>query len=123
MEILISSSDQQLRGTLVDNPTARSFAALLPLTVYVRDFRGTERIADLPERLDATGAPRVHRGQPGEITYFAPWGNLALFYGSGQFTGGLIYLGNLDPDALAILTELRGEVTITETSSDRAASG
>lgn len=112
MRIRIASSEVELHGTLTDNPTALSFAALLPITVDVRDFRETERIADLPVRLDASGAPAVHRGRPGEITYFSPWGNLALFYGTGPFTGGLIHLGDLDPDSLAALTELRGSVTI-----------
>ncbi len=116
MEIRISAGDLALHGTLSDNPTARSLAALLPLTVLVRDFEGTQRIADLPVRLDATGAPPVHRGLPGEIAYFAPWGNLALFYGEGTFTGGLIRLGTLAPDDLAILTKLRGSTTITADS-------
>ena len=117
MDIQISAGDLQVRGTLTDNPTSRSFAALLPLTLLVRDFEGTQRVADLPVRLDETGAPKVYRAMPGDITYFAPWGNLALFYGAGTFTGGLIRLGTLDPDDLATLFALRGETTITAISS------
>ncbi len=113
MDIRISASEAELRGTLDDTPTARDFAALLPLTLTLSDFAGTEKIADLPRRLDTTGAPAVHTGKPGDITYYAPWGNLALFYGTGPNASGLILLGRLEPAAASALAGLSGTVTIT----------
>lgn len=112
MDIRITAGDQRLHGTLLDNPTSRDFAALLPLTLTLSDFAGTEKIADLPRRLDTTGAPSSHRGKPGDITYYAPWGNLALFYGTGSNAKGLVHLGTLDPDAVTSLAKLDGPVTI-----------
>lgn len=113
MDIRITTDGVELRGTLEDTPTARDFAALLPLTLTLRDYASTEKIADLPRRLDTTGAPAAHTGRPGDITYYAPWGNLALFHGTGPHATGLIPLGRLEPGAAETLAGLDGEVTIT----------
>lgn len=113
MDIRIAGAGDELRGSLDDTATARDFAALLPLTLTLDDFGGTEKIADLPRRLDTTGAPPAHTGRPGDITYFAPWGNLALFHGTGPAASGLIRLGSLAPGATEDLAHLTGTVTIT----------
>ena len=113
MDIRITTAGVELRGTLQDTPTARDFAALLPLTLTMSDYASTEKVADLPHRLDTTGAPAAHTGRPGDITYYAPWGNLALFYGTGPHAIGLIPLGRLEPGAVEILAGLGGQVTIS----------
>lgn len=113
MDIRITAAGVQLRGTLDDTTTSRDFVALLPLTLTLDDFAGTEKIADLPRRFDTTGAPAAHTGRPGDITYYAPWGNLALFYGSGPHARGLIRLGRLEPRTAEALADLKGTATIT----------
>jgi hypothetical protein len=113
MDIRITVAGVELRGTLDDTATTRDFAALLPLTLALGDYAGAEKVADLPRRLDTTGAPPAHTGRPGDITYYAPWGNLALFYGTGPAAAGLILLGRLAPGATADLAHLTGKVTIS----------
>ena len=112
MGIRIPAAGAELRGTLEDTATARDFAALLPLTLTLDDYAGAEKVADLPRRLDTTGAPPAHTGRPGDITYYAPWGNLALFHGDGPDAPGLIRLGRLEPGAVEELANLTGTVTI-----------
>jgi hypothetical protein len=85
-----------LTATLDDNPTTRDFVALLPLTLTLRDYHGTEKIGDLPRKLSAKGAPAGHDPAVGDLTYYAPWGNLALFYKDFPYSTGLISLGKLD---------------------------
>lgn len=34
----------------------------------------------------------------GDITYYAPWGNLAIFYKDFGYSNGLINLGRIDND-------------------------
>ena len=67
-----------ISGTLTDSPTARDFASLLPLTVTLKDYAGTEKISDLPKRLSTEGAPKGFDPSVGDIAYYAPWGNLAI---------------------------------------------
>ena len=79
---------------LYDSPASRDFLSLLPMTATFRDYAGEEKIAYLPRKL-ATGG--VRPGGGGDFAYFAPWGNLAVFYkGMGQGGGGLHILGRIE---------------------------
>ena len=49
--IRISSGDIVLTGTLNDSKAAQDFANLLPLTLTLHDYNGTEKISDLPRKL------------------------------------------------------------------------
>ncbi|MFF7816049.1 cyclophilin-like fold protein [Streptomyces sp. NPDC007945] len=100
MDIRVTLDDRPVDATLNDSPPARDFADLLPLTLDLEDFHGTERIADLPRKLDTSGAPEPAAAKVGDIAYYAPWGNLALFYQDGpSASADLLVLGHLDVSA------------------------
>jgi hypothetical protein len=94
--IRIVVGEQVLTATLASNATAQDFATLLPLTLTLRDYHHTEKISDLPRKLAMTGAPDGYQPAVGDITYYAPWGNLALFYQDFSYSYGLVRLGRLD---------------------------
>lgn len=96
MKIRLTSGTAVLTGTLLDNPTARDFAALLPLTMKLTDYAGTEKISDLPRKLTTNAAPAASTPAAGAIAYYAPWGNLAIFYQPFARSTGLIQLGSID---------------------------
>ena len=98
-----------LAATLDDTETARDFASLLPLALTLDDYAATEKISDLPRRLTTAGAPVGAAASAGDISYYAPWGNLALFYRDSEFAGGLVRLGRIDGDAGAL--RRRGPLT------------
>ena len=106
VRISVSVGDQVLHATLDDSPAGRAFAALLPLTVSLRDHAGTEKISDLPARLPTKGSPPGTAAQAGDLDYYAPWGNLACFYRPFGYSQGLVTLGRLDSgvDQLAAVT-------------------
>jgi hypothetical protein len=81
-----------------DGPAARDFLAQLPLTLTLKDYGGNEKIADLPRPLTREGAPDAVTPQAGDVAFYAPWGNLAIFYRDGLHSPGLIRLGRLDRD-------------------------
>jgi len=83
-------------ASLIDSPTTRDFIALLPLTLKLEDYANTEKIAYLPKKLSTQGAPAGIDPDVGDITYYAPWGNLALFYRDFGYSPGLIRLGRFD---------------------------
>ncbi len=87
---------ETLSGTLDDTPAGRDFARLLPLELSLRDYHGTEKIADLPRALDTREASSRYTPKAGDITYYAPWGNLAIFYKAFQTSRGLVRLGAFD---------------------------
>lgn len=113
MTIRLTIAGSHLDGTLDDTEVAREFAAMLPLTLTLTDFAGSEKIADLPSRLDTSTAPDGAAGQPGDLAYYAPWGNLAIFYRASQYATGLVHLGALDPGATQTLAEHQADLTIT----------
>lgn len=96
MKIRIVTGSQELRIVLHDNATARDFAALLPLEVTLTDYNRTEKIADLPKRLSTLDAPKGIDPVVGDIAYYAPWGNLAIFYRDFRYSEGLVRLGRLE---------------------------
>jgi hypothetical protein len=99
MKIRILIDDVVLTATIYDNPTARDFIALLPLTLKLEDYAGTEKISQIPRKLSLKDAPSGADPSAGDITYYAPWGNLAIFYKDFQYSSGLIILGKIDSGA------------------------
>ena len=96
MDTRIAIGDTSLRGTLDDTAAGRDFASLLPLTLTLTDFASTEKISDLPRELSTSGAPDGTAARAGDLAYYAPWGNLAIFYRDSPYATGLVRLGSLD---------------------------
>ena len=80
MKIGIRIQDKVITATLVDNATSRDFVSLLPISLTLEDYAGTEKISNLPRRLSTEGAPAGSHPSIGDIAYYSPWGNLAIFY-------------------------------------------
>lgn len=98
MKIRLSVDGQVATARLYDNSTARDFAALLPLSLTLADYARIERIADLPQKLTRGGAESSVPVNAGDLAYYAPWGNLAIFVedGTGNYTGDLMRLGAVE---------------------------
>ncbi len=97
MKIRMDVDGAVVTATLDDTATARDFAALLPLSLTLKDYADIERIADLPRKLSTAGAPAGMKPKTGDITYYAPWGNLAIFVEGGKGSSpGLVRLGKVD---------------------------
>ena len=96
MQIRVLVGDRAFSATLLNTEASRDFAALLPLTLTLSDYAGTEKVSDLPKRLSTAGAPDGHRASVGDITYYAPWTGLAIFYRPFGYATGLVNLGRLD---------------------------
>jgi hypothetical protein len=103
MKIRITIQGAPATATLEDTETARDFASLLPLTLTLEDYAATEKISDLPRTLSTKGAPAGTAAAAGDITYYAPWGNLALFYRPFRYSEGLVRLGKIDGDGVELL--------------------
>ncbi|WP_251028130.1 MULTISPECIES: cyclophilin-like fold protein [unclassified Bacillus (in: firmicutes)] len=96
MKIKLTVGQDEYTASLNDSKTASDFIDLLPMTLTLEDYAGTEKISDLPKRLSTTGSPEGTAASIGDITYYAPWGNLAIFYRDFGFAKGLIKLGRIE---------------------------
>jgi hypothetical protein len=112
MKIRLTFDGKVVEATLLDNATARDLLALLPLTLTLEDYHSTEKIAYLPRKLSTTGAPAGIDPAVGDIAYYAPWGNLAMFYKDFGYSRGLIGLGRIDSGIEALSVPGSLKVTI-----------
>lgn len=106
---------------LNESPLASSFYNQLPLSVWIEDYAGSEKIFYPPDKLDTNDAP-LARGPAGTLAYYAPWGNVAIFYGECGGASGLYELGNAVTGAEFIRT-MTGEVEIEAVGASPASAG
>ena len=95
MKIKATFNNQNMIATLYDNPSARDLYSMLPLDLTIDNYANNEKIAYLPRKLTEEGSGPFDNETPGDLCYFAPWGNLALFYAGYRWSDGLIRLGRL----------------------------
>jgi hypothetical protein len=112
VKIRIKLDDKTLTATLHDNATSKDFVSLLPLRLTLKNYAATEKVSDLPKRLSTEGAPAGSDPDVGDIAYYAPWGNLAIFYKDFAYSNGLIILGKIDGDVDALMTPGEEKATI-----------
>ncbi|MBM9912183.1 MULTISPECIES: cyclophilin-like fold protein [Stenotrophomonas] len=105
MKIRLIINDQTLSATLADSVPARDFAAQLPITLQLEDYAATEKIAQLPHRLNIAGEPDGITPVAGDIAFYAPWGNLAIFHRPFGYSKGLVRLGRIEGDLQALRAE------------------
>ncbi len=80
-------------GTLEDSEAARDFASLLPLSLTLEDYAATEKLSDLQKPLSTSGAPAGITAKVGDLAYYAPWGNFAIFHKNFHYSSDLVRLG------------------------------
>jgi hypothetical protein len=95
-----------------DNATSRDLLTLLPLRLTFKDYASTEKVADLPRRLSTEGAPPGSDPSVGDFAYYAPWGNLAIFYRDFGYSSGLVVLGAIE-SGIEKLARMSGDVVVT----------
>jgi hypothetical protein len=102
---------------LSDTPVTRDVLSMLPLTLPFEDFHATEKISYLPRRLDVDGAA-TGGAEPGDLIYYVPWGNIAVFYAGGSAPSpDVVPLGTVVEGAQFIRDLDEGAVTV-EAASD-----
>lgn len=95
MKLKIAIGEKTAAAVLYDNPTSKDFASMLPLTINMDDYSNTEKIFYPSRKLSTKDAPPGFDPSIGDITYYAPWGNIALFYKDFSYSNGLISVGKI----------------------------
>lgn len=115
--IRVAGSDgQNIVFRLNDSPAANALYEQLPLFVQVENYSNNEKIFYPPNNLNTDDTP-LAEGPPGTLAYYAPWGNVVLFYGECGGAGGLYELGEAVSGAEQIET-LSGEIQIDKVSGE-----
>lgn len=107
MKFMMTFNGQTLTAKLTDNPSARELATMLPLDLKITDYSTNEKVAYLPRKLTHVVDEPFDNERPGDVAYYAPWGNLVFFYDGYRYSKGLIRLGRFSDDFSPLLK--RGE--------------
>lgn len=110
MKLRVAFHSHDFTVTLYDNPSTRDLASMLPVDLKITDYSNNEKIAYLPRKLTEDGSAPFANEAPGDLCYYAPWGNLVFFHAAYRYSRGLIRLGRLDGGVEPLLT--RGEFTL-----------
>ena len=116
MKIQISFASHVFTATLENNVSALALFKMLPLDLSIEDYSNNEKITYLPSKLPGDGSEEFTNEQPGDIGYYAPWGNLAFYHGKYRYSNGLIRLGRLDDGIEPLLTKGRFPLLIQSLS-------
>lgn len=105
LKVKISVGDRIISATMEDNAAGRDFLSRLPLEVTLNDFNNTTEKIFYPEpALTLEGVKRGCAPVPGDITIYAPWGNVAIFCKNWSHSNDLIRIGHIDGDGISALT-------------------
>ena len=94
MQISVKANGNTTVFELNNSPAARDFYAQLPLSIKVENYGSNEKIFYPPKKLNTTDTPQADGGKEGTLAYYAPWGDVVMFYGSFGSASGLYELGH-----------------------------
>ncbi len=110
MTIKVTSKGKTILFTLNDSRAAADLYDQLPLTIGVENFSSDEKIFYPPRKLNTAETPRAN-AKVGTLAYYAPWGDVVMFYGNFGSASGLYELGQATSGEQFIKT-MSGEITI-----------
>lgn len=93
---LTVNGNEEVFVKLDDNQADQDFLEMLPLTLTFEDFNSTEKIATLPKELSTDGQPSGYTPEIGDFAYYAPWGNISVFYKDFRYSNSLYKLGTIE---------------------------
>ncbi len=102
-----------MTATLVDRKTTQDFISLLPLTLTMNALFGREKYGHLPHTISTEGS-RTHSYQVGEIAYWSPGPDVAIYYRDDDTEipdPGIIVIGKIDSGVEAL--QVAGALKVT----------
>ena len=94
MKIVVTSDKNTTVFELNNSSAAKDLYTQLPLTIPVEEYGGNEMIFYPPKKLDVADTPLAD-AQAGTLAYYAPWGDVVMFYEQFGRASGLYELGQV----------------------------
>lgn len=112
-KIKLTFEGNEIYALINNSKAGDDFLSLLPLSVKAEDFNSTEKIFYLSKKLNTQNEPDGINPKAGDITYYAPWGNIAIFYKNFRYSNNLIYLGKFENTSdIEKLSNIKGNFDI-----------
>ncbi|PLW80463.1 hypothetical protein C0585_02505 [Candidatus Woesearchaeota archaeon] len=94
MQISVKSDDKEIIFELNNNQASKELYEQLPLIIEVEDYASNEKIFYPPKKLDTSNTPLAN-AKTGTLAYYAPWGDVVMFYKDFGTAAGLYELGKV----------------------------
>lgn len=112
-KIKLTFEGNEIYAVITDSKAGNDFLSLLPLSIKAEDFNSTEKIFYLSKKLNIEDEPDGINPKSGDITYYTPWGNIAIFYKDFRYSNNLIYLGKFENTSdIEKLSNIKGNFDI-----------
>jgi hypothetical protein len=93
MEIRVTANGKTTVFELNNSQAASDLYVQLPLSIEVENYSDNEKIFYPPKKLNTTDTPLAD-AEAGTLAYYAPWGDVVMFYDSFGSAAGLYELGH-----------------------------
>lgn len=93
MLITVIANGEEIVFELNDSQASKDLYAQLPMKIGVENYSGNEKIFYPAKKLGTGKTPLIKSAKTGSLAYYAPWGNVVMFYGSFGSASGLYELG------------------------------
>jgi hypothetical protein len=101
---------------LNNSPAARDLYAQLPLIITAENYSDNEKIFYPPKKLNTTDTPMADGGRAGTLAYYAPWGDVVMFYKGFSSAPGLYELGHVTSGS-EYITEMSGTIQVEKATA------
>ena len=93
MIINVHSNGKSTVFQLNDSQAAKDFYTQMPMNIEVENYSHNEKIFYPPNKLATSNTPLAN-AMTGTLAYYAPWGNVVMFYKDFGTASGLYELGH-----------------------------
>ncbi len=110
MKISVKAADKTIIFQLNNSTASKALYEQLPLEIKVEDYSSNEKIFYPPKKLSTDNTP-LAKSAAGDLAYYAPWGDVVMFYEDFGKASGLYALGQATAGA-EYIRGLSGSVLI-----------
>jgi hypothetical protein len=93
MKIHVTANGKTTVFELNNSQAAKELYVQLPLKIKVENYSDNEKIFYPPKKLNTTDTPQAN-ARTGTLAYYAPWGDVVMFFDNFGSTNGLYELGH-----------------------------
>lgn len=95
MKISINSNGNTSVYELNNSSASKELYAQLPLNIKVENYSNDEKIFYPPNKLTTSNTSLAKNAKAGTLAYYAPWGDVVMFYKDFRSSSGLYELGKV----------------------------
>ncbi|BBO74224.1 hypothetical protein DSCW_16410 [Desulfosarcina widdelii] len=116
MNLSVTANGNTTVFELNNSAAAKSLYAQLPLRIEVENYGSNEKIFYPPKKLDTADTPQAAAHETGTLAYYAPWGDVVMFYGRFGGAAGLYTLGHAVSGS-EYIRGMSGTIRVVKTSA------